>query len=201
MTTSALTLEKSYKTIRPYWFENVKFENCMAEFDGGAIYALNPLRMTVRFATFFQNSAGREGGALQYICEPTRRDLIVDPKTPCDFVFDDVQFTENSATVGGAIRWNLMEMEVGQENMNKLSFSRGSDGKATYGSLRFQDNKASEYGPEIASVARELIRFESEETYLKYYKGDTDERQELVSMSDRATFFNDYVYNGVQSGG
>ena len=118
LTTSALTLEKSYKTIRPYWFENVKFENCEAEFDGGAIYALNPLRMTVRFATFFQNSAGREGGAIQYYCEPTRRDLIIDPKTPCDFVFDDVQFTENSAAVGGAIRWNFMEMEVGQEDMN-----------------------------------------------------------------------------------
>ena len=84
---------------------------------------------------------------------------------------------------------------------NKLSFTRGSDGKATYGSLRFQDNKATEYGPEIASVARELIRFESEETYLKYYKGNNEERQELVSMGDRATFFNDYVYNGVQSGG
>lgn len=46
----------------------------------------------------------------------------------------------------------------------------------SFGSLKFQGNKASEYGPEIASVARELIKFSSEEAYLSYYNGTIAER-------------------------
>ena len=64
LTNTALTLEKNYRTIRPYFFSDVKFENCEAEFDGGAIYVRNPLRMTIQQASFFKNSAGREGGAV-----------------------------------------------------------------------------------------------------------------------------------------
>ena len=122
LTTTALTKAKSYDTIRPYYFEDVKFENCTAEFDGGAIYVKNPLRMTLKEAVFFKNSASKEGGAIQFVCEPSPRELRVDPNTPCDFVMDQVQFTENSASIGGAIRWNLMEMEVTKDDRGQLDF-------------------------------------------------------------------------------
>ena len=48
-------------------------------------------------------------------------------------------------------------------------FVRENIETATYGTLRFSNNKAEEYGPEIAGTARELIRFNEIETYQKYY--------------------------------
>ena len=71
------------------------------------------------------------------MCEPTARDLRVDPKTPCDFVLDEIIFTENRAYIGGAIRWNLMEMEVGKGDQSSLKFLKDLDQGAVYGSLRF----------------------------------------------------------------
>ena len=67
----------------------------------------------------------------------------------------DVLFSENSANIGGAIRWNLMEMVLEGDPL----FVKSTDGVVTYGNLRFTNNQAGEYGPEIASVARELIKF------------------------------------------
>lgn len=85
--------------------------------------------------------------------------------------------------------------------MSRLNFAKSSNGTAVYGSLYFENNKADEYGPEIASVARELIRFETTEKYLKYYEGTSEQRQEFLSAAERVSFFNNYVYDGVQSGG
>lgn len=64
-----------------------------------------------------------------------------------------------------------MEMEVGTGDQSILTFTKDLDGSATYGTLRFMNNFAEEYGPEIASVARELVKFNDTETYLKYYSG------------------------------
>ena len=62
-----------------------------------------------------------------------------------------------------------MEMEVGTGDQSLLSFSKGLDGTASYGTLRFKNNAAEEYGPEIASLARELVKFNDTATYEKYY--------------------------------
>lgn len=69
------------------------------------------------------------------------------------------------------------------------------------GSLRFKRNKAAEYGPQVASVARELIKFSSMESYLNYYNGTIEERQQILPLSERSEFFNNYIYTDVQSGG
>ena len=107
----------------------------------------------------------------------------------------DVQFTDNSANIGGAIRWNLVEMIVKDSNDK---FEKLTDAKEyKYGSLTFRGNNATEYGPEIASVARELIIFNQTETYLNYYHGTVEQRQELVPESDRSKFFNNYTFEGV----
>ena len=58
-----------------------------------------------------------------------------------------------------------MEMQV----PGSPQFVRENIETATYGTLRFSNNKAEEYGPEIAGTARELIRFNEIETYQKYY--------------------------------
>ena len=50
-------------------------------------------------------------------------------------------------------------------------------------------------------MARELIRFANEASYEKYYKGNATTWKELVDEQDRASFFNDYIFKGVQSGG
>lgn len=128
--------------------------------------------MVLSSATFLNNKALRDGGAIDYVCEPspTERDLKKD--NVCSLEMDKIQFDANSAEIGGAIRWNLVEMEIS----GKPSFVEEEDGSVKYGSLRFKNNKAEEYGPEIASVARELIKFGSEETYLKYYSGTKEER-------------------------
>lgn len=143
----------------------------------------------------------KEGGAIQFVCEPSPRELRVDPNTPCDFVMDGVEFTENQASVGGAIRWNLMEMEVTRDEQGLLDFVKDKSGVASYGSILFSNNSATDYGPEIASVARELIRFSSQESYIKYFKGNATTWKELVDEKDRESFFNYYRFSGVQSGG
>jgi len=68
-----------------------------------------------------------------------------------------------------------MEMEVD----NQPKFIKDADGTGTsyYGSLRFLHNEAAEYGPEIASVARELVKFGTEGTYMNYYNGTVEQRQ------------------------
>ena len=48
-----------------------------------------------------------------------------------------------------------MEMQVA----DSPNFVRTNLVDATFGTLRFSNNKAVEYGPEIAGKARELIRF------------------------------------------
>lgn len=58
-----------------------------------------------------------------------------------------------------------MEMQV----PDSPQFVRESEENANYGTLRFINNKAEEYGPEIAGKARELIRFNEIDTYQKYY--------------------------------
>ena len=77
LTTTALTKSLGYPSLRIYSFTDLRFTNCSAEFDGGAIYAKNPLKMTLSDSVFLGNSAKRYGGAVDYFCEPspTERDL------------------------------------------------------------------------------------------------------------------------------
>ena len=49
-------------------------------------------------------------------------------------------------------------------------------------------------------MARELIKFSSEASYLNYYNGTTAMKQALVPKDDRDGFFNNYIYTDVQSG-
>ena len=112
LTTTSLTKGLGFTTLRVYLLEDVKFTNCFSEFDGGAIYAKNPLRMTIKDATFTGNVAKRNGGAIDYVCEPSEKEFSVDPDSPCDFEMENIDFNDNEAIVGGAIKWNLMEMKV-----------------------------------------------------------------------------------------
>lgn len=64
LTTTSLTKGFGYRTLRIFLFRNARFENCEAEFDGGAIYVVNPLKMTLQDISFLGNSARNEGGAL-----------------------------------------------------------------------------------------------------------------------------------------
>ena len=57
LTTTSLTKGLGYRTLRVYLITNVKFEDCSAEFDGGAIYVKNPLKMNLRHASFIGNKA------------------------------------------------------------------------------------------------------------------------------------------------
>ena len=50
-------------------------------------------------------------------------------------------------------------------------------------------------------MARELIKFSSMESYLNYYNGTIEERQQILPLSERSEFFNNYIYTDVQSGG
>ena len=58
-----------------------------------------------------------------------------------------------------------MEMQVA----NSPEFVKYGNGTAHFGTLNFYNNKAEEYGPEIAGRARELILFNETETYQKYF--------------------------------
>lgn len=77
----------------------------------------------------------------------------------------------------------------------------GESGLISWGSNTLENNRAEIYGPEVAGIARELIRFDNEETYLQYYNQTNPLRQELVPIEQRSTFFNEYLFEGVQSGG
>ena len=201
LTTTSLTLGLGYRTLRVYLLSDVVFENCEAEFDGGAIFVKNPMKMSITNGSFVANSARREGGALMYLCEPTEREWEIDPDTPCSLEMGgQIDFVENSARVGGAIRWNLMEMDIGDPEAN---FTRQEDGSIQYGGLTFSGNQAEEYGPEIAAVAREIIRLDSVEQYLRYYDRSNDNTvwQAPLPAENTTTFFNNYTYHGVQSGG
>lgn len=121
LTTTSLTLGLSYQTLRIYLLDNVVFENCVADFDGGAIYVKNPMKMELNVGSFLGNTAHREGGAIMYLCEPSEKEWSIDPDTPCSFKMNgQVDFNENSANVGGAIRWNLMEMELADKEAEFL---------------------------------------------------------------------------------
>ena len=39
------------------------------------------------------------------------------------------------------------------------------------------------------------------ESYLNYYNGTIEERQQILPLSERSEFFNNYIYTDVQSGG
>ena len=155
------------------------FENCEAEFDGGAIYIENPYNAALLEVTFDSNVAAEEGGAVYYNCNPSEADwdaarsLKVEP---CVLGMKSSQFNNNGAKVGGAIRWNLLEMTVDggyAANYTQLATAEGCDGeqviekaldcgqKNTYGSLEFTGNEAASYGPDIAGLARELIKFDN----------------------------------------
>ena len=83
LTTTSLTLGLNYNSLRIYSFTDIKFENCHAEFDGGAVWVKNPLKMEMRSVTFFNNTAEREGGAIDYVCEPSPLEFEYDPDSPC----------------------------------------------------------------------------------------------------------------------
>ena len=74
-------------------------------------------------------------------------------------------------------------------------------GPISWGSNTLENNRAEVYGPEVAGIARELIKFKDEATYLQDYDQTRPERQELVPIDQRQTFFNEYLFEGVQSGG
>ena len=48
-----------------------------------------------------------------------------------------------------------------------------------------ENNRAEIYGPEVAGIARELIKFRDEATYLQYYNQTNPNRQELVPKDQR----------------
>lgn len=77
-------------------------------------------------------------------------------------------FTGNEAKIGGGIRWTTIEPEWSIPGDEELVY--GPDDTVEYGFLTFQGNTASVYGPEIAGVSRQLIMFDSEDTYLRYYE-------------------------------
>ena len=137
--------------------------------------------MEVDTALFKGNKAKREGGAIDFVCEPSPLEVKLYFEAPCSLkLIGKIHFNSNSAVVGGAIRWNLMEMEVAGKP--KFTKAPGGIGNSTFGTLTFEGNAAADYGPEIASVARELIKFgkektDGEKTYLKYFNGTVEERQ------------------------
>lgn len=74
-------------------------------------------------------------------------------------------------------------------------------------SVKFSDCSASDYGPQIAAPARELVRI-SNRTFLDYYNQSSSRRQEILEVSQRLNVtqpdspcLTSYVYGGVQSGG
>jgi hypothetical protein len=54
--------------------------------------------------------AGTEGGALFYDCEASDFDMRKSNNVPCKLNLRENFFESNSAPVGGAIRWNFVEM-------------------------------------------------------------------------------------------
>ena len=58
------------------------------------------------------NTAAKEGGGIYYDCDPSDIDLLVSRGTPCSLVVDGNEFEGNLAKVGGAIRWNYLEMII-----------------------------------------------------------------------------------------
>ena len=70
----------------------------------------------LQYNSFIGNKAAREGGAIMYLCEPSEKELSID-STPCSLQMNkEIDFIGNSAYVGGAIRWNLVEMDLDDEN-------------------------------------------------------------------------------------
>ena len=136
--------------------------------------------MEIDVAKFKGNTAKREGGAIDFVCEPSPLEEKLYFETPCSLkLIGIIHFNSNSAAVGGAIRWNHMEMEVAGKP--KFIKAPGGIGISSYGTLTFEGNTAVDYGPEIASVARELIKFgkektDGEKTYLRYFNGTVEER-------------------------
>ena len=139
------------------------FTNCQAEFNGGAIYLENPLDAKIGPSVVFEsNAAADEGGALYYNCDPSEADWEVatsDKVEPCILGLSFTDFNENSATIGGAIRWNLLEMTV--DGGYESNYTQLDTGTNTYGSLKFTNNQANIYGPDIAGLARELVKFDN----------------------------------------
>ena len=91
---------------------DVTIENCEAEFNGGAIYLNNPMNVQIQSNRMHFNTAADEGGAIYYDCDPSDIDLLVSRGTPCRLVVDGNEFEGNLAQVGGAIRWNYLEMII-----------------------------------------------------------------------------------------
>ena len=77
-------------------------------------------------------------------------------------------FEGNNATIGGALRWTLVEPIITPDKDQDLIYIQGEKGSNSYGSLTFTNNEAGTYGPDVAGLARELIRFNDENEYLKY---------------------------------
>lgn len=61
----------------------------------------------------------------------------------------------------------------------------GESGVISWGSNTMENNRAEIYGPEVAGIARELIKFRDEATYLQYYNQTNPNRQELVPKDQR----------------
>ena len=64
--------------------------------------------------------------------------------------------------------------------------------------MTFSNNNANTYGPDIAGLARELIKFDDEDQYLQYLNQEGTGRFDLI---ERDKFYNDFLFTGVQSGG
>ena len=75
-----------------------------------------------------------------------------------------------------------------------MIYIQGEKGSNSYGSLTFTNNEAGTYGPDVAGLARELIRFNDENEYLKYLNQESTFRFDLVR---RDSFFNDFTITGV----
>ena len=73
---------------------------------------VNPQHMDIINTDFKRNVAINEGGALYYDCQPTDTDweAAADKKEePCELLMTANLFDGNNATIGGAIRWTLVE--------------------------------------------------------------------------------------------
>ena len=122
--------------------------------------------MGVVGSKFSSNAAADEGGAIYYDCNPSEADWTAAASAkeePCILTLGGGNtFKLNRASIGGAVRWTLLEPKVASKEDEELKYELTASGDNKYGALTFTNNAAEIYGSDIAGLARELIRFDNE---------------------------------------
>ena len=204
-TSWAYAIEEKDGRVENYKFEisNCLFERCTAQQHGGSLFFKNTQLIRVAQSEFSESKAGENGGAIYFWCDPVSIAYQKDNEVACQLnLASGLDFTSCSAKQGGGIYWNFIEPTITPAEDNPALLPSGID-SYSYQMLTFEKCTASEYGPQIAGVARELAQI-SNDTYNIYY----DQRnQDLMPLANRMNvtkqrpLLTSYRYGGVQSGG